>query len=260
MKVRVLAWNTFGSLVRDKLIAVICAGFLCIVLFMISPLLFIKSLPESSQHAMLVSLVSAIAWLVSGFGSMLAAWASASAVAGEIKSGTILAVMARPVERWEFLLAKFLGVQILMFIYVAAMLALTLSLTTMGGGRMQSILWPLVAYPVVRYALYSALALMLVTRMHPVFAIAIVMLCSAGAGAVNPDSLTGSFLPEVLGRTIYAVLPSFDLLSETRFLTISQAQLKALPWTNHVTTLAYGLDWAVVFFVLAVWWFRRRAL
>ena len=31
-----------------------------------------------------------------------AAWASAEAVAGEMRSGTILAVLARPVRRWEF--------------------------------------------------------------------------------------------------------------------------------------------------------------
>jgi ABC-type transport system involved in multi-copper enzyme maturation permease subunit len=260
MKIRVLAWNTFASLVRDKLIVIICAAFVCIVLFMMSPLLYIRSMPDSSQHGMLVSLVSLVAWMVSGFGSMLAAWASASAVAGEIKSGTILAVMARPVPRWQFLLAKLLGVQMLMLVYVLAMFGLTLALTAMGGGRMQSTLWPLIVYPMVRYALYGALAMLLVTRMHPVFAFAIVILVGAGAGTVTPDSVTGNFLPSALRQAIYAVLPSFDLLGETQFLTISQAQLKALPWTNHAIALAYGLDWAVAFFVLAAWSFRRRAL
>jgi hypothetical protein len=83
------------------------------------------------------------------------------------------------------------------------------------------------------------------------------MMCGALAGAATPDSMV---LPAGLRHAIYYVLPSFDLLSESRFLTISQAQLKALPWTNHLTALAYGLDWAVVFFVLAAWSFRRRPL
>jgi ABC-type transport system involved in multi-copper enzyme maturation permease subunit len=256
MKIRVLAWNTFGALVRDKLIVVICAGFVCVLLFMMSPLLFIKSLP-GGQTGMVVGLVSLVTSMVSGFGSMLAAWSSASAVANEIKSGTILAVMARPVRRWEFLLGKLLGVQILMSIYAVLMVALTLALTAVGGARIQTTLWPLIAYPMVRYALYSALALLLVTRMHPVFAFAIVMMCGALAGAATPDSMV---LPAGLRHAIYYVLPSFDLLSESRFLTISQAQLRALPWTNHVTALVYGLDWAVVFFVLAAWSFRRRPL
>jgi ABC-type transport system involved in multi-copper enzyme maturation permease subunit len=253
MKVRILAWNTFGSLLRDKVIVVICAAFVCVVLFMMSPLLYARSMPGAGQQGMVVALVSLVTSMVSGFGSMLAAWSSASAVANEIKNGTILAVMARPVRRWEFLLGKFLGVQMLMAIYVVFMFALTLSLTAIGGGRLQSVLWPLLVYPMVRYALYGAISLLLVTRMHPVFAFAIVMLCGAFAGSAG-------ILPNRLREAVHYILPSFNLLSESRFLTISQAQLKSLPWTNHVTALVYGLDWAVVFFVLAAWSFRRRPL
>jgi len=184
---------------------------------------------------------------------MLAAWSSASAVSNEIKSGTILAVMARPVERWEFLLGKLLGVQMLMAVYVLLMLVLTLSLTAIGGAHIQSTLWPLIVYPMVRYALYSAIAMLLVTCMHPVFAFAIVMLGGALAG-------TFGMLPQGLRQTVHYVLPSFGLLSESSFLTITQAQLKAMPWTEHLIVLAYGLDWAVVFFVLAARSFRRRPL
>jgi ABC-type transport system involved in multi-copper enzyme maturation permease subunit len=257
MKVRVLAWNTFGALVRDKLIVVIFAAFVCVVLFMLSPLLFLRSLPGSGQQGMVVGLVSLVTSMASGFGSMLAAWSSASAVANEVKSGTILAIMARPVRRWEFLLGKLLGVQLLMAIYVVLMLALTLTLVSIGGARIHSTLWPLAAYPMVRYALYSTIALLLVTRMHPVIAFAIVMLSGALAGLATPDSRV---LPAGLRHAIYYALPSFDLLSESRFVAITQAQLKALPWTNHLTTLTYGLDWAVVFFLLAAWSFRRRPL
>jgi ABC-type transport system involved in multi-copper enzyme maturation permease subunit len=256
MKVRVLAWNTFAALVRDKLIVLIFAGLVCVVLFMLSPLLFIKSMP-GGQQGMIVGLVSLVTALVSGFGSMLAAWSAASSVADEIKSGTILAVMARPVRRWEFLLGKLLGVQILMAIYVVLMVIVALSLTGIGGARTQSTIWPLVAYPLVRYVLYSAVTLLLVTRMHPVFAFAIVMVGGALAGVTTPNSVV---LPEGLRHAIYFVLPSFDLLSEERFVAITHAQRQALPWTNHLISLAYGLDWAVVFFLLAAWSFRRRPL
>jgi ABC-type transport system involved in multi-copper enzyme maturation permease subunit len=252
VKIRVLAWNTFGSLVRDKLIVVISAAFICVVLFMMSPLLYVKSMP-GNQQGMIVGLVSLITGMVSGFGSMLAAWSSASTVANEIKSGTILAVMARPVERWEFLLGKLLGVQMLMAIYVLLMLTLTFSLTAIGGARIQSMIWPLIVYPMVRYALYSAIAMLLVSRMHPVFAFAIVMLCGALAS-------TAGILPEALRQTARFILPSFGLLSESDFLTITQAQLKAMPWTRHIIVLSYGLDWAVVFFILAARSFRRRPL
>lgn len=253
MKIRILTWNTFGSLVRDKLIVVICAAFVCVILFLLSPLLYFRAMPGGGQQGMVLALVSLVSSMVSGFGSMLAAWSSASAVATEIKSGTVLAVMARPVRRWEFLLAKFLGVQMLMAVYVVLMLGLTLSMTAIGGGHIKSNLWPLLAYPMVRYSLYSAIALLLVTRMHPVFVFAIVMVCGALAGS-------SEVLPHGLQVATQYILPSFDLLSESRFVSITQAELKSLPWTQHLTVLTYGLDWTVVFFVLAARSFRRRPL
>jgi len=133
------------------------------------------------------------------------------------------------------------------------MLALTLSLTAIGGTQIKSALWPLIAYPMVRYALYSSIALLLVTRIHPVFAFAIVMLCATLAGAHES-------MPAGLGRAVQYILPSFALLSESRFVSITQAELKSLPWARHVIVLTYGLDWAVVFFVLASRSFRRRPL
>ena len=262
MTVRTLAWHTFAALLRNKLILLLCAAFLCVVLFMMSPILMFKSMASKAdqQQVMVLSLVGIIMSMVSGFGSLLATWCCADAVAAEMRSGTILAVMARPVRRWEFLFAKFLGVQIFMLAYILFMFALSFVLATIGGARIQAALWPLIVYPIVRYAFYGALAMFLVTRMHPVVAFAVVMITSAVSGAVSPGSLSVSFLPHAVQQTVFYILPSFDLLSESSFLTITQAGLKALPWTYHLTVLAYGFDWAAVLLLLAVYSFRRRPL
>ncbi len=90
-----------------------------------------------------------------------------------MRSGTILAIMARPVRRWEFLLGKYLGVQLLMLIYVAGMLALSYLLASIGGESIHSTPWVLIVYPLVRYAVYSAIAVLLVTVLHPVVTFAI---------------------------------------------------------------------------------------
>jgi ABC-type transport system involved in multi-copper enzyme maturation permease subunit len=255
VRIRVLAWNTFAALLRNKLLVLLCAAFLCVVLFMMSPILMFKSMGSKSgqPQTMVLTFIELIMSMVSGFGSLLVAWTSADAVASEMKSGTILAVMARPVRSWEFLLGKFLGVQILMLAYVLFMFALSFLLAAIGGARIQGAFWPLIVYPMVRYAFYGALAILLVTRMHHVFAFAAVMITGVLAGTVNQGS-------DPLRRILYYILPSFDLLSESHFLTISQAQLKALPWTHHLTVLTYGLDWAAVLLLLAAWSFRRRPL
>jgi hypothetical protein len=75
-----------------------------------------------------------------------------------------------------------------------------------------------------------------------------------------PSPRPPDFPPAWLRTALYVVLPSTGLLSETRFLTIAKADLKPLAWTTHLTALAYGLDYALVCFLLAVWSFRHRGL
>ncbi len=262
MKTRAIALSTFAGLLRNKLIVFFCAGFVCIVLLMLAPLTMMKTLAKSSPDVMESStypLIGAIMGLVSGFGALLAAWSAADAVWSEMKSGTILAVLARPVRRWEFLLGKYLGVQMLLAVYILLMFGLSYVLAWIGGGRIQPQPWVLLVYPMVRYAAYSAIAMLLAAAMHPVVAFGIVMILSVLSSALAPGSRLAS-IPEWLRSAIYTVLPSTGLLSESRFLSITESKLKQMPWTDHAVALAYGLDYALVFFLLAAWAFRRRGL
>jgi len=56
------------------------------------------------------------------------------------------------------------------------------------------------------------------------------------------------------------LLPSTGLLSESRFLTITQASLQKVTWDVHAITLAYGLDYALVCFFAGGVVVRRRSL
>jgi ABC-type transport system involved in multi-copper enzyme maturation permease subunit len=264
MKIRAIAFNTFGTLLRNKLIILFFAGFVCVVLLMMTPILAAKSMAStmdtSQAQGMVLGMVGAIMSMVSGFGSLLAAWAAVDVVASEMRSGTILAVMARPVRRWEFLVGKYLGVQLLMGVYVIGMFGLSYTLAWIGGEKIQSTAWVLLVYPLVRYAIYAAIAMALVTMMHPVIAFATVLVISVAASILAPSNAAAALMPEALRTALYAALPSTALLSETRFLTVTQSALHETPWSHHLTALAYGLDYALVFFLLAVWSFRKRSL
>jgi ABC-type transport system involved in multi-copper enzyme maturation permease subunit len=264
VKIWTIAVNTLGSFLRDKLIILFCALFICIVLLMMTPMLGMKAMATRDNTAqvqtMVLGVVSAIMYFVSGFGSMLAAWAAADSVATELKTGTVLAVMARPVRRWEFLLGKFVGVMLLMTIYVLLMFGLSYLLAWMGGERIQSHPWVLLAYPLVRYAIFAAIAMLLVTVMHPVLSFAVVAILSIVALIVVPgQEVTNQFLAG-LKTALYIVLPSTTLLSEDRFLSITEASLKQTGWAEHLTTIAYGLDYAIVVLLLGMWSFHYRSL
>lgn len=265
MILRTIAFNTFGTFLRDKVLIVVAILFTCGLLLMLTPLLGARMMETRGNipqaQAMVLETVSVILFFTSGFGSLLAAWASADSVATEMKSGTILAVMARPVKRWEFLLGKFFGVMLLMSVYIAMMLALTYLLAVIGGQRIHSAAWLLVLYPLVRYSIYAALAMALVTWMHPIVAWGITAATAVIVLIVEP---TGQPVKNVAWRWIknvlYAVLPSSGLLSEDRFLTIKEAAIKKTGWLDHVTTLSYGLDYALVLLLIAMWSFHSKSL
>ena len=261
MKVRALAWITFTSMLRNKFIMLFCAVFLCVILLMMTPLMAMKTTAASQAQAamMVLGLVSAIMSMLTGFGSLLAAWSAADVVSAEMKSGTILAVMARPVRRWEFLLGKYLGVQMLMLTYVLAMFGMSYVLAWIGDARIQTTPWVLIVYPMVRYSIYTSLAILLVTLMHPVFAFVIVLVTSVVASELGPGSHFAN-LPESVQKVLYVILPSTNLLSESNFLSITETSLKRMGWADHLLALSYGLDYALICFLLAVWSFRYRSL
>jgi len=263
MKIRAIALNTFSSLLRNKIIILFCAGCVCILLLMLTPLLILRN-GRGAQNAEMMQmavlpLIGSMMTFISGFGSLLAAWSASDAVAAEMRSGTILAVLARPVRRWEFLLGKFLGVQLMMFVFVFIMLGLNYLLAWIGGATIQTTPWVLVVYPMVRYMVYSALGILLVTVMHPIIAFCIVLVTMIAAGLVAPGN-PQTFMAEWLRNGLFYILPSSNLLSETRFLTITRATLRAAVWTDHATALIYGLDYALICFLLAAMIFHSRSL
>lgn len=268
MKIWTIALNTLSSIVRNRIIILMLCGFACIVLLMSTPLWVARlaTTPENKEamQTTVLAMVSAAIGFVSACGSLLAAWAAADSVASEMKSGTILAVMARPVRRWEFLVGKFLGVMLMMLVYTIGMTALSYLLVWLGAERLQVSPWILIVYPMVRYALYAAIAILFVMFMHPVLAVGAAMflsiLSSIVTGAIkSPAPFFGHAFVKVC-KVIYYGLPSFELLSEDKFLALTKASLTGTSAVEHLTALGYGLDYAFVFFLLAVWSFHSRNL
>ncbi|HKD04380.1 MAG TPA: ABC transporter permease subunit [Bryobacteraceae bacterium] len=256
MRLRAIALNTFSGLVRDRMIVILCALFGCIMLLMLSPLNSMRSLAsDPTMESTVLGFVAVMMSLASGFGSLLAAWSSANAASSEMRSGTILAVMARPVPRWEYLLGRFLGVQMLMAVFVVFLFGFTYLTAAIGGQSIKAPFWALIAYPAVRYLLYGALGTMLGARLHPVLTFGIVVMLAMAA-----MFLSGRDLPGFFAVIVYTLLPVTNLLGEARFVGLTSATLKPIPWTDHATALAYGVDHAVVFFLLAVLFFRHRSL
>jgi len=264
MKIWAIATNTFAGFLRDRLLIVVFIILLGIVLLLMSPMLAYKAVTTAANaaqmQALVLSEVAAIMSFLSGCGSFFAALAAATAVAAEMKSGTIQAVMARPVKRWQFLAGKYLSVMMLMLCYVVLMLGMSYLLAWMGGERIQSAPWLLILYPMARYAIYAALGILFVTFMHTAVAFGMVFLVAVLTTLLAPTAPLGGHLAPWVHTALYSVLPSTGLLSEDRFLSITSANLHPVSWLDHVATLAYGFDYALVCLLLAMWSFHYRTL
>lgn len=261
MRVWAIARNTLTGFLRSKILIVFALVFGCILLLTLASASSVRSMRAGGNvqqfRAMTLMMLAAALNLVSGFGSLLAAWAAADALGGELKSGTVLAVLARPIRRWEFLLGKFLGVELLLGIYVVCASVFTFILTWSVGEQIYSVPWVMLVYPLVRYTIYSAIGLLLATFLPAAVAI---------GGTFFIFVLTNSLdairrvAPEWVWSALHTVLPSMNLLSETQFLVLSASPLESASLTRHAISLAYGLDYSLVLFLLAVWVFRRRCL
>lgn len=264
MKIWSISLNTLESFLHNRLIVLVLILAVCVVLLMMSPLLGAKMMTTSANRQALegvvLEVVSGVMSFVSGLGSVLAAWSAAEVVHAELKSGTILAVMARPVKRWEFLLGKYLGVMMFMVCYVLLMIGMSYLLVSIAGMRIHAAPWVLFFYPVVRYAIYAALALFFTTLMHPVVTMGVMLVVTILTSVIGPDSPLWKVKLLWLKAALYYLLPSTGLLTEGRFLSLRQAAIKQATWVEHAITLGYGLDCALIFVLIAMWRFHYKSL
>jgi len=140
------------------------------------------------------------------------------------------------------------------------MFALSWLLAWIGGERIQSTPWVLLAYPMARYAVYGAVAMALVMVLHPVLTIGIIFIMAVVALIVEPTGRAVAGYWNDLRLPLWIILPSTSLLSEDRFLAITHASLKQVGALEHLTVLSYGLDYALVFVLIAMWSFHYRSL
>lgn len=133
-----IAINAFMELVRQTVFLVLLSVSAAFIVFLANVYYFaLGDDPKMTKDSIL-----AVIFLSGLFGAVLSAAAS---VAHEIRSGTALAVLAKPIGRARFLVAKFVGVAaaLTLLVYVDLMAALTaskLAFTSYGEPNMKALL------------------------------------------------------------------------------------------------------------------------
>jgi len=221
-------------------------------------------------------------YVVNYLSSFLALFLSVGAVSGEIDSGTLHAVLARPLGRAEFILGRWLGYVILIGAYIIAMTVLVLLVARGIAGYEVPDPIPAVLLMLLEGILLLTLSLFGSTLM-PTLANGVVVFTLLGlawlAGVIEfvgrllasaPDS-TGADAMLNVGTTVSLLLPSDALWRGASYYLQSPSLLTALGTTRGgipffstypppLPLIVWSLGYVVVVLGGATLAFRRRDL
>lgn len=136
-----IAWLTFHEARRRRMalaalvVGVIYLGLFSLGFWLINRELISEETPLIMQRQAHSFLTIAGLYVVHFLTVMLAIFASADTLAGEISSNTIQAIVTKPIRRWQVLLGKWIGFALMLALYLGAL----------GGGVILST-WLLAGY------------------------------------------------------------------------------------------------------------------
>ena len=181
-------------------------------------------------------------WFTAFGGTVVALFTCCTAVASDLRRGTIRMVLAKPVSRSQFLLGKYCGAIAVMLGYsVLAGIALVI-FTQVNDLDLNLAAQYAPWLMFCQNLMAGSVALLLSLLMHPLLAAVVAFFASAGFfSSPNP---------------LYFVLPSYDQFNV--FSLITSGRLIALG--DIFTLTLYAFDVAAIFLLLALWRFRSKEL
>jgi Cu-processing system permease protein len=122
-----IAWLTFHEARRRRMalaalvVGVIYLGLFSLGFWLINRELVSEEVPLVVQRQAHSFLTIAGLYVVHFLTVMLAIFASADTLAGEISSNTIQAIVTKPIRRWQVLLGKWIGFALMLALYLGAL-------------------------------------------------------------------------------------------------------------------------------------------
>lgn len=252
-----IALNTFREAARIRvlygiIVLVVGANLLSILLGQIAN-------NEASRVARDVGLAG-----MSLFGSLTAIFLGVFLLYTEVQRRTIHAIVSKPIERWEFVIGKYLGMALVLTVLVALFgVAMALVLPLQGASLSSAVLKATVLawFEVLTVA---AIAIFFSSFSSPfmsgIFALAMWLL-----GRVTPDieaaTQTAATWIRVLTRITLEIIPDLHLFAVSgRTLDGQHMSVHAefVSWSYVALSGLHGLGWIVGLLALAALLFHRR--
>lgn len=250
-KLKAIAVNTFRETVRDKILYNLV--FFALLLIALSYLLRTLDILQEAKIIVDISLAS-----ISLFGVFIAIFVGVGLVYKEINRRTIFAIVAKPISRPQFLVAKYLGLILTILVNVSVMTAgmyLVLLFTERG---LDLSLLKAVLLTCVELMVVTAIALFFSTfttsTLSAIFTLAVFIIGSLSQELRLLAEKTGSEALRLLLELLYYGLPNlgnFNLRAEA-------VHHVPVPVHSLVAPLAYGATYVLLTLGLSCLIFWRR--
>ena len=251
MRIRAIAVNTFKEAIRDRILYLLLffAG-LSILLARVLALLTVGDRVKIIKDVGLAS--------ISLFGALMAILIGTGLVYKEIDKKTIFTLMSKPLHRHEFILGKFFGLVLTLFVMLAAMSLIFLALVFLHTLRFEPRLLLAIAFIFVEFVLITAVAILFSCFSTPILSTLFTLSFTIiGHFSWSLETLLRKLRPgpaRVFGQALYAIIPdleNFNLKTEV-------VHGLALPAGLLAYSLLYGALYTLFILTLAVIVFRKR--
>ncbi len=251
MKIRAIALNTFKEAIRDRILYLLL--FFAAVSLLFSRFLALLTVGDRVKIIRDVGLSS-----ISIFGVLMAILIGTGLVYKEIDKKTIYTLLSKPIHRYQFLLGKFLGLIITLFIMLFFMSFIFMALVFFHTFKIEWNLLIPVFFVFFELCLITAVAILFSCFSTPIlssiFSLAFYLIGHLSWGLEGLIQKMKPGAGKILAQILYTFLPD---LENFNFKT-EIVQHLPIPSKIFIISTLYGLFYTLFILALAMLIFRRR--
>ena len=251
MKIKAIAFNTFREAIRDRILYLLL--FFSLVSLLFSRLLALLTVGDRIKIITDVGLAS-----ISLFGALMAILMGTGLVFKEIDKKTIYTLLSKPIHRHQFLLGKYFGLVLTLFVMLFLMTVIFFIIYFLHALRIEWSMLIALLYIFLELCLITAVALFFSCFSTPIlssiFSLAFYLIGHLSWGLETLIKKMAPGAGKVTAQILYTFLPD---LENFNFKTEIVHHLP-IPLQTLLYSTVYGIFYTVFVLFLAILVFRKR--
>jgi ABC-type transport system involved in multi-copper enzyme maturation permease subunit len=251
MKIKAIASNTFKEAIRDRILYLLL--FFAVISIVFSRLLALLTVGDRVKIIKDVGLAS-----LSLFGALMAILMGTGLVYKEIDKKTIFTLLSKPIRRSQFLIGKFAGLVLTLFVMIFLMSLIFMALLFFHTFKIEGKLFIAIFYIFLELILITSVAILFSCFSTPilssVFSLSFYLIGHLSWGLETLIKKIRPGFTRTLAQVFYTFLPD---LENFNYKTEVVHGLP-IPAGSLIFSTLYGIFYTLFILVLAILIFRKR--